>query len=579
MNRLVVALPARNCAADLPDWFAAVEPFADAVVALDDGSTDATAEVLAAHPLTEVLLRNPRRPGYAGWDDRANRQALVDACATVAPDWVLQIDADERLPLADGLALRHAIDHDALDRDAGYVLQVLRAVDDEHTYDEDHLWVGRLFAHRPGLELPSETLHLVPLPTSIPAERCVRSTLRIVHLGSATPARRAARVAKYREADPDHRWQADYAHLAVSPSCVHPVPPRPPNLPVVPGTAWPGEDVEADAHGADEPLLSIVVISRDDEDVIARSLQAITGQVTPFLVQVIAVTSGTDATASIVRQRFPDVELVVIDHPALPGEARNAGLARARGRYVSFPGSHVELVPDSLLARARRHREGWAMVAGAVHNGTTTPAGWATYFVDHSGSLPERPSGPLGVAPGACSYLRCALEAAGGFPEDMRTAEDTTVNTALFLLGYGAFRDQHASYIHHSRCRTSGAVLRHHHERGRGLGQMVLRSTPPDRPLLTRSRVIGLGLRYVSGRFRRTHRNIWRFGGRLRGRWLVVSPLGLAAIVSAWAGAWREILRPEAGALDRLAGGAPGGPLLARRAARTLRAALPARAT
>jgi glycosyltransferase involved in cell wall biosynthesis len=108
VRRLVVALPARNCAADLPDWFAAVQPFADAVVALDDGSTDGTGDVLAAHPLTKVLLRNPQRSGYSGWDDRANRQALLDVCGSAEPDWVLQLDADERLPSADGAALRRA---------------------------------------------------------------------------------------------------------------------------------------------------------------------------------------------------------------------------------------------------------------------------------------------------------------------------------------------------------------------------------------------------------------------------------------------------------------------------------------
>jgi N-acetylmuramoyl-L-alanine amidase len=571
MRRLVVALPARNAAAELGAWFAAVEPFADAVVALDDGSTDDTAAVLAAHPLTAAVLRNPTRPGYAGWDDRANRQALLDACEPLAPDWVLQLDADERLVSDDALALRHALDHDGLDREMGYLLQVLRAVDTADTYDQDSLWVGRLFAYRPGLELPTETLHLVPLPTSIPRERRVRSTLRIVHLGSATPERRAARVAKYREADPANRWQADYAHLAAEPDRVRDVAPRPPLLPVVRGTAWPGGDVDADTPPTDDPLLSVVVISGDDEDVIERSLSAIQSQVTDFGVQVIVVTSGTDTTAAIVRAQFPGVELVVIDHPALPGEARNAGLARARGRYITFPGSHIELVPGSLAARVERHREGWAMVAGNVHNGTATPAGWATYFLDHARSLPARPSERLQFAPGACSYLRAALEAVGGFPEDLRAGEDTAANNALFALGYGAFREQHAAYIHHSRCRTGAAVVRHHHQRGRGLGTLIVRGTPPDRPLLTRDRVERLGLRYVPGRFHRTHFYVWRDGGRLRWRWLIVSPISAAAIVAAWAGAWREILRPGPGALDRLAGGTPGGSVLARSAARSLR--------
>src|SRR5690606_38453550 len=73
---LVTLLPARNAAADLPGYLENVARFSDAVVALDDGSTDDTFDVLAAHPLVKILLRNPRREDYRGWDDAANRNRL-----------------------------------------------------------------------------------------------------------------------------------------------------------------------------------------------------------------------------------------------------------------------------------------------------------------------------------------------------------------------------------------------------------------------------------------------------------------------------------------------------------------------
>ena len=56
----------------------ALRRFADAVVALDDGSTDGTAALLAQDPLVRVLLRNPLRETYAGWDDAANRNRLLE---------------------------------------------------------------------------------------------------------------------------------------------------------------------------------------------------------------------------------------------------------------------------------------------------------------------------------------------------------------------------------------------------------------------------------------------------------------------------------------------------------------------
>ncbi len=571
--QIVVVLPVRNGEADLPRWFASVRELADAVVALDDGSTDGTRALLEAEPIVRIVLDNPGRETYAGWDDAANRQRLVNAVELLAadrdePTWVLQLDADEVLAPGDDAALRHAVDHGALDPTKAYLLQILRMVmreDGTDGYDQDHLWVGRLFAWRPGISLPTDALHLVPLPVDIGPSDRVRTTFRIQHYGSFDDQRRQARVAKYAEVDPDHRWQADYSALGAQARNPASVRPRAPGLPVVPHTRWPAEADEARAHPDHEPLLTVIIISRDDEQVIERAVDGILDQDCAAGVQVVVVTSGSDRTADIVRHRYPQVELVEIDHPALPGEARNAGLAVARGRYVTFPGSHIELPPGSLAARLQAHLDGWGMVTCTTENGTRTMAGWASYFLDHSGGLPARPSHVMTVAPSYASYLTEALRYVDGFPEHMRTAEDTVANTALFELGYGAWREQHATMVHHSPCRRPVVLLRHHHRRGRGLGQMVLQRRQPDEPLLSRRMFRFLGPRYVIGRLRRVHRNVWLYGGDLRWRWLAVSPLAVAGVLAAWAGAWRELLAPRRGWWSEAFAGRPGPSALGRR--------------
>jgi hypothetical protein len=60
-TRLVLLLPVRNGAADLPGYFAAA-PFADAIVALDDGSTDETRTILEAEPPGDALPTPPFMP-------------------------------------------------------------------------------------------------------------------------------------------------------------------------------------------------------------------------------------------------------------------------------------------------------------------------------------------------------------------------------------------------------------------------------------------------------------------------------------------------------------------------------------
>lgn len=73
----------------------------------------------------------------------------------------------------------------------------------------------------------------------------------------------------------------------------------------MPNTQWSGETLEAGAHPPNEPLLTAVVISRDDEDVIERAVDGILAQDCEFPVQIVVVTSGTDRTAEIVRSAIP----------------------------------------------------------------------------------------------------------------------------------------------------------------------------------------------------------------------------------------------------------------------------------
>src|SRR6267143_773156 len=126
--------------------------------------------------------------------------------------------------------------------------------------------------------------------------------------------------------------------------------------------------------GSPTPMLSAIVISRDDEDLIEQCVRSVVEQECAEPFEVIVVISGRDRSADIVRDKFPAVTVVELSRPALPGEARNGGLRLARGTYVSFPGSHVVLPPGSLAARIGAHEMGFDMVTGTAVNGTETRA-------------------------------------------------------------------------------------------------------------------------------------------------------------------------------------------------------------
>jgi glycosyltransferase involved in cell wall biosynthesis len=538
--RLLCLLPARNCAEDLPGWFESVARFADGVIALDDGSTDETAELLAGEPLVVELLRNARRETAAGWDDAANRQRLLDAAHAQGANWVIQLDADERISADDAAALRGFV-ADGAEPGRAYGFRVYRMVGDE-VYDRAGLWVYRLFACEPGQRLPRQRLHLVPVPDSIQRRNWRKTTFRIQHRAALTEDRRRRRVLKYRQADPDHEFQHDYSFLLDPPGPARPWLARPPEFPPLADPHGTGVELDLEELQPGGPLLSAIVISRDDEDRIEAAVRSVVEQQCPEPFEVVVVVSGSDRTAEIVRERFPEVTLVELEGIALPGRARNAGVAVARGEYVSFPGSHIELPPGSLAARLRAHELGHPMVTGSLLNGTDTPAGWAAYFLDHAGSLPGRASGPLSGPPAHCSYRRDLLLALGGFPEDMRAGEDTVVNRALHERGHRAYRSSEIRLVHRNRCETPSRLVRHHFQRGRAMGRILAADLAAG--TLTRRGLLRPWLvRYVPARRARTAAAVEAFGDAdLRARYAEVGRLVVAGSVAAWAGIWFELL-------------------------------------
>ncbi len=443
---------------------------------------------------------------------------MLEAAALLEPDWVLSLDADERIPPADAAALRAFIETDALPGLA-YGFKVYRMWQDLEHYDQAGLWVYRLFAFKPGQRFPDQRLHFVPIPTDIPRARWVRTTIRIQHLAGLTIDRRQARFDKYQQADPDNTFQHSYRDLLQPALDIEAWKTRRTGLPVLDVRH---NDVAAMREDAEHPeldeiigrpALSAIIISHADGERLLRSVASVVNQECPWPFEVIVVTSGARERCRAGPRAFPGRHPGRAAPARAAGEARNAGLRLARGEYVSFPGSHVELPPGSLAARLRAHDLGYAMVTGTALNGTRTWAGWASYFLDQSAVLPGRPSTELDGAPSHCSYRRSALLAVGGFPEDLRTGEDTVVNQALVRRGYQAYRAQDVIFIHHSPCRTPWKLVAHHFIRGRGFGRILRDRDRMSPAAFLGQRGVNFVRRQVTGRVKRTTQHVRQWSG------------------------------------------------------------------
>jgi hypothetical protein len=210
--RVVALLQARNEEQHLPAWLQNVSDSVDGIIALDDGSTDATADMLRASPkLVELMMNDADQP----WNERANQTALVEASRRHGADWALCLDADERLELRFTDQLASALDAAEAAGKTAFLFSVCELWDDPETYRVDGVWsmktICRLFkndaAHR---RFDPRPWHRFWPPLEVVAElntRAVCAGDRIYHLRMIRREDRMARVARYEAIDPDHRFQ------------------------------------------------------------------------------------------------------------------------------------------------------------------------------------------------------------------------------------------------------------------------------------------------------------------------------------------------------------------------------------
>ena len=93
--RLLAVTMVRDEIRFLPGLLRNLAPQVDGIIALDDGSSDGSDLLLEECPQVLELLRNS--PGRPGWDQPGNHRRLVEAALRHGADWIIAVDADERL--------------------------------------------------------------------------------------------------------------------------------------------------------------------------------------------------------------------------------------------------------------------------------------------------------------------------------------------------------------------------------------------------------------------------------------------------------------------------------------------------
>lgn len=207
--RLIALLTFRDEMRFLPDYFINIAPHVDGIVALDDGSTDGSGDFVARQPQVLRVLTHPVH-GDAEWNDAGNHRELVRAAWEFSPDWLLGLDADERVERNFRRKAERLIR--SSDRRA-YMTRLREIWDDPLQFRSDGVWgekyTARLFEARRDHKFHMQRLHCHWAPLNSREDgRFPRCDLTVYHLRMMEAADREARRRRYENLDPTRDYQA-----------------------------------------------------------------------------------------------------------------------------------------------------------------------------------------------------------------------------------------------------------------------------------------------------------------------------------------------------------------------------------
>ena len=232
------------------------------------------------------------------------------------------------------------------------------------------------------------------------------------------------------------------------------------------------------------PRLTVIIASYNSRETIGDCLRSLERQADPDSFEIIVVDSSRDGTDEYVRQKFPLVKLVHFAERKFCGDARNIGIARARGEIVAFIDADCLADPGWTLEILQAHKSEYLAIGGAIANGNPQSwIGWAAYFTEFSKWMPgTRPKLLSDIAGANMSYKKRIFAEFGSFIEGTYCS-DTEFHWRLGSSGHRLLFNPSIA-VSHCSIENLGGFLKHEVFHGRCFARV--RSRARDFSILKR---------------------------------------------------------------------------------------------
>lgn len=191
------------------------------------------------------------------------------------------------------------------------------------------------------------------------------------------------------------------------------------------------------------PLVSIIVTTKNEEEVLERLLASIKSQAYPSIELLVVDNHSTDATAAIARKFTKQVYIAGSER----SQQRNIGEKKSKGRYIMFLDADMELTKGVVSSCVKKIMSTENVGAVIIPEQSVAKTFWEK-VKSHERSFYNKEGDTMTDA--ARFFDRKAFEEVGGYDESITGPEDWDLPENIAKLGYKSARVNDVIY-HYER--------------------------------------------------------------------------------------------------------------------------------